>query len=117
MTIIADKQGGITLEECAAVNRALSGLFDELIEGPYFLEVNSPGLDRPIKNEEDFLRAIGEKVKVTYRGDGEKIFQYIGEVYEVKDGIVRFIRSGDSQVFWVKMNAIVKAAREISLKG
>ncbi len=119
LTIIADKKGGITLEDCAQINRRLGDYFDgiseELIHGSYFLEVNSPGLDRPLKNEKDFSRAIGQKVKVTYREDDGKISQYVGEIYEIKDSMVRFIRPGDSRIFWVKMNTIMKAVREISL--
>ena len=65
-----DKPGGITVDDCEVVSRALSDLLDkhDFIEDAYVLEVSSPGLDRPLKKEKDFARSIGEEVDVrTFR--------------------------------------------------
>ena len=65
-----DKPGGITVDDCEVVSRALSDLLDkhDFIEDAYVLEVSSPGLGRPLKKEKDFARSIGEKVDVrTFR--------------------------------------------------
>ena len=65
-----DKPGGITVDECEVVSRALSDLLDkhDFIEDAYVLEVSSPGLGRPLKKEKDFARSIGEEVDVrTFR--------------------------------------------------
>ena len=77
LTFLVDKAGGITLEECAALNQHLGGYFDRLAEiasgdagflqGAYFLEVNSPGLDRPLKTSEDFQRVMGKTLRVQTR--------------------------------------------------
>ena len=65
-----DKPGGIIVDDCEVVSRALSDLLDkhDFIEDAYVLEVSSPGLGRPLKKEKDFARSIGEEVDVrTFR--------------------------------------------------
>lgn len=66
LRIYADKKGGITLDDCARVSREIGDFIDvkDVIQHEYVLEVSSPGLDRPLKKEKDFLRAVGKKVKV-----------------------------------------------------
>lgn len=70
-----DKPGGITVDDCEVVSRALSDLLDkhDFIEDAYVLEVSSPGLGRPLKKEKDFARSIGEEVDVrTFRAIGHQ---------------------------------------------
>lgn len=65
-----DKPGGITVDDCEVVSRALSDLLDEhdFIDETYILEVSSPGLGRPLRKEKDFARSIGEEVEIrTFR--------------------------------------------------
>ena len=66
LRVYIDKQGGISLDDCQLVSQKLSERLDELdpIEENYFLEVSSPGLDRPLKNEKDFIKYKGELVEV-----------------------------------------------------
>ncbi len=66
LTVLADRpQGGITLDECAELNRDIGDLIEEksIIMGSYILEVSSPGLDRPLKTSDDFSRFTRQKVK------------------------------------------------------
>ena len=65
-----DKPGGITVNDCEAVSRKFSDRLDEndFIEDSYIMEISSPGLDRPLKNEKDFVRSMGKAVELrTYR--------------------------------------------------
>ncbi len=65
-----DKKGGINIDDCELISRALSDMLDEqdFIEEAYILEVSSPGLGRPLKKDKDLQRSIGEEVEVrTYR--------------------------------------------------
>lgn len=56
-------QGGITLDECSRLNRLIFAKIQELFPGlDCGVEVNSPGLDRPLKEERDFLKAKGKTV-------------------------------------------------------
>jgi len=67
LRILLDKDGGITMDECAGLNNELSELLDKdsVIDDKYFLEISSPGLDRKLKKDEDFIWAIGKKIKIT----------------------------------------------------
>ena len=60
-----DKPGGIAINDCEVISRALSDKLDEedFIEDSYILEVSSPGLGRPLKKEKDFQRNLGEEVE------------------------------------------------------
>ena len=66
LRIYADRPTGINLDDCAMVSREIGNLLDvkDLLQQHYVLEVSSPGLNRPLKREKDFLQAIGQKVKV-----------------------------------------------------
>lgn len=70
---------GVDLEDCAAVSERLSEELDKQdpIEQAYYLEVSSPGAERPLKNEKDLQRATGKHVNVTTYApiDGEKQFE------------------------------------------
>ena len=66
LRIIAEKpEGGITLDECAHLNNELGLILDEknILQTMYILEVFSPGIDRPLKTKNDFLRCINREVK------------------------------------------------------
>ncbi|MCI8852737.1 MAG: ribosome maturation factor RimP [Lachnospiraceae bacterium] len=75
-----DKPGGITVDDCEIVNRALSDLLDEedFIEESYILEVSSPGLGRPLKKEKDFQRSLGEEVEIRTYQPVEKQKEFTG---------------------------------------
>jgi Uncharacterized protein conserved in bacteria len=81
LRVFIDKEGGIDLEECVYVSERLSEQLDAIEPDPipqaYFLEVSSPGAERPLKKEEDYQRAIGEYINVSlYQPvDGEKMFE------------------------------------------
>lgn len=62
--LVDSPQGGITLGECALLNRQLGLIFEEqnIIDRDYILEVSSPGLDRDLKTQKDFLRCLNKEV-------------------------------------------------------
>ncbi|MFZ5649553.1 MAG: ribosome maturation factor RimP [Bacillota bacterium] len=67
LRVYIDKPGGITHSDCEAVSQRLDALLDEKdpIPQSYYLEVSSPGIERPLKKLEDFLRFSGHEVQVT----------------------------------------------------
>ena len=81
-----DKPGGIAIDDCEVISRALSDLLDEkdFIEDSYILEVSSPGLGRPLKKDKDFQRSLGEEVEVrTFRAiEGQKEFTGTLKAYD-----------------------------------
>ncbi len=93
-----EKSGGIGLDDCERVSNQLTRLF--AVEGVAYdrLEVSSPGLDRPLKKEADFIRFRGEKASLKLRipMDGRKNF--IGILGEVKDGVLQLDMEGKQVV-------------------
>lgn len=66
LRVFIDKEGGIDIEDCGKVSEALSALLDQKdpISEAYFLEVSSPGAERPLKKIEDYHKAVHKNVFV-----------------------------------------------------
>ncbi|MEO1816464.1 MAG: ribosome maturation factor RimP [Acetobacterium sp.] len=66
LTLFIDSETGISLDDCEIVSRQISELLDETdpIEQSYFLEVSSPGMDRPLKKEKHFLSNLDKKIAI-----------------------------------------------------
>ncbi|MDM5358051.1 ribosome maturation factor RimP [Peribacillus sp. RS7] len=66
LRVYIDKETGVDIEDCGNVSEKLSEKLDEVDPIPqnYFLEVSSPGAERPLKKEKDFLKAIGKNVYI-----------------------------------------------------
>lgn len=75
LRLFIDKKGGISIDDCELVSRAVDPIFDrELHESPDYFEVSSPGLTRPLESPADFVRHEGEEVEVSFYAavDGKK---------------------------------------------
>lgn len=72
LRLYVDREGGISLEDCARVSRHLSAVLDaeDLVAHRYTLEVSSPGLDRPLFDAEDYARFAGRRAQLTLRQPG-----------------------------------------------
>jgi len=90
LRVLIDKKQGVTVLDCQKLSREIEDLIEvhELISDPYTLEVSSPGIDRPLKNEADFLRNKDKKIQLkTYAPiEGEKKFS--GIILDVKNKIL-----------------------------
>ena len=66
LRLFIDKEGGVTVDDCARISRELGDLLDvkDLIPQAYVLEVSSPGLNRRIRKKKDFSRFAGQKVQL-----------------------------------------------------
>jgi ribosome maturation factor RimP len=90
LRLFIDKPGGIGVEDCAAVSRQLSRVFE--VEGLDYdrLEVSSPGLDRPLRKASDFERFAGQKAEVRMRTPGEGgQKKYVGVLRGAAEGRVK----------------------------
>lgn len=78
LRLYIDKEGGVTLDDCESFSRSFEAEFDKAdpIEEAYCLEVNSPGVDRVLKTEREFLHYVGRDVDVKLYSaiDGKKEF-------------------------------------------
>jgi ribosome maturation factor RimP len=90
LRLYIDKEGGVTLDDCAQVSREIGDLIDvkDIIIHKYVLEVSSPGLDRPLKKEKDFEHAIGKKIKVKTVAPVEGRRNYTGYLTNFQKGIL-----------------------------
>lgn len=70
LRVYADKENGIDIEDCARISEKLSEALDQITPDPfpkaYFLEVSSPGAERPLKTEADIANAVGEYIHLDY---------------------------------------------------
>lgn len=98
LRVYVDKEGGIAVDDCEVVSRALSDKLDadDFIEDSYILEVSSPGLGRPLKKEKDYVRSIGKEVDIhLYKSiDKQKEFTGVLKSY-TKEEIVLQIEDAD----------------------
>jgi ribosome maturation factor RimP len=69
LRIRVGREGGLNLDDCAAISRKIEEALDasDIIGDKYFLEVSSPGINRPVKKREDFARFAGKRVKIITR--------------------------------------------------
>lgn len=102
LTVFIDKPGGVTLDDCERLHRLIDEPLDELdpTNGQsYMLNVSSPGLDRPLKNQKDFKRNLNNEIRVKLFAplDGKKVYEgFLREydeetfVLETQNGMIRF---------------------------
>lgn len=88
LRVFIDKPGGVTLDDCAEISRQLGDQIDvyDLIHTPYTLEVSSPGLDRPLKKDKDFIRHLGQKIQLTIKEPIEKQTFFEGFLVDYQPG-------------------------------
>jgi ribosome maturation factor RimP len=78
LRVSIDHSEPITIEDCERVSRVAGPLIDHsnLIDGPYDLEVSSPGAERPLRNHGEYERFNGKRVNVRYRsGESETVVE------------------------------------------
>jgi ribosome maturation factor RimP len=116
LRVFIDKEGEVTLDDCARVSREFGQLLDveDIIPTSYHLEVSSPGLDRPLKKEADFLKYSGRRVRIktTEPVSGRRNFK--GALLGCTEGKV-MVKVEGSEVFAIPLSSIRKANLEIEL--
>lgn len=110
LTIVIDKDGGVTIDDCEKLHRAIDDPLDELdpIDCAYTLNVSSPGLDRPLKLERDYKRNLENKILVKlYKPlDNKKSYEGVLVSYDVetfsiktdKGDIIKFNKKDTAKV-------------------
>ena len=97
LEITIDSDSGINIDDCEKVHRAIDPILDEydFIEGFYYLEVSSPGIERELRTEEHIRLCIGQKVEVKLFSakDGKKSFVAVIDSYD--DGRITFMLDGE----------------------
>ena len=108
-----DKSGGISIDDCEIVSRALEAKLDEedFIKEAYVLEVSSPGLGRPLKKEKDYVRNRGKEIELRLYRSFEHEKEWRGVLKEwTKESVTIVTEEGRELVFSRKELALVREA-------
>ncbi len=91
LRVYADKEGGIMIDDCVTISRALEAKLDaeDFIEEAYILEVSSPGLTRKLKKDKDYERSIGKLVLVKLYKAENGAKEFVGRLKEVDTELLK----------------------------
>ena len=110
------EEGGVTLDDCALVSNQLGDLLDvhDVPPGPYTLEVSSPGLDRPLQRDKDFLKYRGSRINVRLREKIDGRRHLCGELidYVDEDGRKVLVMGETGKTYRIPREALLKANLE-----
>lgn len=100
LRLLADKESGITMDECALINRRLGDIIEEksIINERYLLEVSSPGLDRPLKVKRDFERVKNDEVDFWLTSPLEDKSFVSGRIKNAEDKKVIIVERGGKEI-------------------
>ncbi|MCF8008444.1 MAG: ribosome maturation factor RimP [Halanaerobiales bacterium] len=109
---VENKKGKLTIDQLSDLSRLISQKLDEKepIDKKYFLEVSSPGVERPLKKVKDYKRFKGRDIKIsTYKKHDNKK-EFIGKLIGIdKDDLVKIILKDSDEEFAIKLAEISKA--------
>ncbi|MCR5154873.1 MAG: ribosome maturation factor RimP [Lachnospiraceae bacterium] len=107
---IIDKEGGFTVNDCETVSRELSDLLDQkdFINESYILEVSSPGLDRPLKKENDYKRSLGKDVEIKLYKAIEKQKEFEGQLKSYTEDTVTILINNEEKTFEKKDISLIR---------
>jgi ribosome maturation factor RimP len=109
LRLFIDKEGGVTLDDCQIVSRCAGAALDmsDFIRERYYLEVSSPGFDRPVRKPQDFERFTGERIKLQVNVPVAGRKQFKGELKGFRDGLV--LMDCDGTPFEIHIENLKKA--------
>jgi len=109
LRVFIDKEGGVTLEDCQKVSSLVGDLIEveEVIEPAYTMEVSSPGLNRVLKKEKDFIRFSGKKIGVQCHAPLNGRKKFTGILKDFKNQSIHLEVDGQLQI--ISINRVAKA--------
>lgn len=115
LLIFIDGDNGISIDHCSKLSRKVGAILEEreMMDGKYFLEVSSPGLEHPIKLKRQYEKNVGRMLEVEAK-DGRKVK---GKLVKVEDDLVA-LETSDSAENQLNMNfsEIIQSKIEVSFK-
>lgn len=113
LRLYLDKEGGITLDDCARVSHEVGRNLDieDFIQAPYLLEVSSPGLTRSLKTEKDFIKHLYRHIKVKTFNPVENRRNFRGKLIGFSEN--KIIIESEGGIFEIPLENVAKANLEI----
>ena len=113
LRLYIDKEGGITVEDCSRVSQEVGRSLDveDFIFTPYTLEVSSPGLTRPLRNERDFIKYRNHLIKLKTTDPVENRRQFKGKLLGVSEN--RIEMEVDGGILQIPLSKVARANLEI----
>ena len=112
LRVYADKEGGINIDDCVTISRALEAKLDEkdVIEDAYILEVSSPGLGRQLKKDRDYKRSLGEEIEFKLYKARNKQKEFEGILKDFNENTFTITLDDEDVVFDRKDVAMMRLA-------
>lgn len=112
LRLYLDKEGGPSLDDLSRVSRQLSDLLDaqDPVDGPYTLEVSSPGINRVLKKPEHFVRYVGKRIRVRTREMIQGRRSFLGLLRGVEGGGIVLLQ--EKTEFHIPLDVIERANYE-----
>jgi len=111
--IYIDKEGGVTIADCSEISKQAGDILDvyDVLPGSYTLEVSSPGLDRPLARDKDFIKYRGStvRIKTAEKLDGVKNFHGKLNDYLDENGTKTLIVDVSGKIYHIPRDMVVKA--------
>ena len=112
LRIYISKPDGITLNDCETYHRAVAPLVERVDYD--FLEVCSPGIDRPLKKQKDYDEHVGSRVEIHLYRPVDKCRRFEGELLGLADGVVSLMTAAGEKQFTLKEISLCKPVIEIT---
>jgi len=105
LRLFIDKEGGVTIDDCADVSREISAWLEveDLIEHSYHLEVSSPGLERPLRRRQDFERFSGRRARIKLKEPVGEQRVFVGTLAGLEEEMVVLLVDGREHRFALNM--------------
>ena len=91
-----DREDGVSLDDCEAFHKQIQPLMERMDYD--YMEVSSPGADRPLKKDKDFARAMGKPIELKLYKAEDGIKYVVGELAEFADGLITIIREDGTRI-------------------
>lgn len=114
-----DREGGVTLQDCSDMSRLIGDILDvnDLPPGPYNLEISSPGLDRPLTRDKDFMKYKGQTVRIRLKEkfEGSRNFKGVLADFVEEDGRKLVVLDAEGKILRLPKDEIFKANLEYEI--
>ncbi|MBW1989028.1 MAG: ribosome maturation factor RimP [Deltaproteobacteria bacterium] len=109
LRLYVDREGGVSIDDCATASRLAGDLLAVQLEaeGPYRLEVTSPGADRPLTATRHFNRFLGERAKIKTKTPLEGRKKFTGVIEGADENFVTLLVDGERWA--IPRDAVVSA--------